>query len=819
MKTLRYSINPPLFLPALACISGAFTGGYLFDDIWAGRLFILLSILSLLYFLRTRTRESFLRFMSVLFFLVCGTSAASILHEEHPENSIYQYSKKGKLFISGTVWSKPELQEKRMKLVLADVSLKEKGQEPSKVQGKLVLYVYGRKLPVRCSDRVACQSEIRLPRNFTNPGGFDYKRYLAFKKIRGIVYTGAHDLTVSEADKDLSFPYKVKRSINSKREDFAGFISSTVENRKSAAVLTLLTTGLTAKVSDRLRQSFSKAGASHILAISGLHLSIVAGIFFAFFNFVFRQSEILLKSGANRKISAFAALVPLTYYALLSGFSPSTQRAYIMIVVFLFAYVAEKQSDGLNSLCAAAVLILLFDPGSLFSPSFQLSFAAVLFIICGFSLLRDLPAFQKKGFVGRVLIFLGISFFAITGTFPIVMYYFNMICFVQLVTSLVIIPILGFVCVPTGIIAFFVFPFIPGLSLFLISVSEPFLAFSINFVEYTAGMFFTWARCVTPHPLELFCYYAFMGTLFLALKYKEKRYSLLFVPVLIAAAVFNAVELKQRYGNDQLKITMLDVGQGSSAFIHAPGGVTILVDAGGFPYSSGFDTGRYIVAPYLWRNRIMNLDAVIMTHPETDHMNGLIYVLKNFKVDLFVKNNDKRDSKAYKKLMEIVLKKEIPLLTAPFEDSGVKVEDTTLLFLNPVNRGRGSFDQKLDYNDRSLVFKLVGNKVSMLFPGDVSSRVEKKMADIHGKKLSSDILIAPHHGSKSSSSAFFLDRVHPKDVLISCGWKNRYGFPATDVIGRIRGIGADIYRTDLNGAVTIRSMEDDYQVVPMKKGE
>lgn len=819
MKTRRYSINPPLFLPALACISGAFTGGFLFDETWAVRLFTLLSILSLLYFFQKRTRESFLWFVSVLFFLVCGISTASILNEERSENSIYHYSKKGELFISGTVCSKPEREEKRMKLVLADVSVKEKGREPSRVQGKLVLYVYGLGRSVRFSDRVACQSEIRLPRSFSNPGGFDYKRYLAFKGIRGIVYTGAHELTVLEAENGLSFPYKVKRSIHSKREDFAGFISSTVENRKSAAVLTLLTTGLTTKVSDRLRQSFSRAGASHILAISGLHLSIVAGIFFAFFNLVFRQSETLLKSGANRKIAAFAALVPLTYYALLSGFSPSTQRAYIMIVVFLFSYVAEKQSDGFNSLCAAAVIILLLDPGSLFSPSFQLSFTAVLFIISGFSLIRDLPAFQKKGFAGRVLIFSGISFFAIIGTFPIVMYYFNMISFVQLVTSLVIIPVLGFVCVPTGIIAFFVFPFIPGFSSFLIWVSEPFLAFSIHFIEYTAGMSFTWARCITPHPLELFCYYAFMGVLFLALKYKEKRYCLFFVPILIAAAVFNAVELKERYGNDQLKITLLDVGQGSSAFVHAPGGVTILVDAGGFPYSSGFDTGRYIVAPYLWRNRIMNLDAVIMTHPEADHMNGLIYVLKNFTVDLFVKNNDKRDNKAYKKLMEIVRKKEIPLRTPPFEDSGVKVADMTLLFLNPLNRGRGSFDQKPDYNDQSLVFKLAGDTVSVLFPGDVSAKVERKMAAVHGKTLASDILIAPHHGSKSSSSAMFLDRVDPKDVLISCGWKNRYGFPATEVLGRIRKRGADVYRTDLQGALTIRSMEKDYQVVPMKKGE
>ena len=497
MKSRTYIINPPLLLPALACISGAFAGGRLFDEIWVVGLFLLLFLLFLSVFVRNRTRETFLWFLSVLFFLVCGISMASILEQGQSEHSIYQYSKKGKLTISGTVCGKPERGERRVKLLLSDVSVKEKGHEPYKAEGRLTVYVYGLKHHVRCADRVTVQSEIRLPRNFANPGGFDYERFLALKGIRGIVYAGAHDLTVLESENRLSIADSMKRTINSQREEFARFLSSTVENRKSAAIFTLLTTGLTTKTPEQVRQSFAKAGASHILAISGLHLSIVAGIFFSFFNFVFRQSESLLISGANRKIAAFAALIPLTYYALLSGFSPSTQRAYIMIVVFLFSYVAEKQGDGLNSLCAAAVMILLLDPASLFSVSFQLSFAAVLFIICGFTLIKEVPAARNKSLGGRVFIFLCISFFAVAGTFPIVMYYFNMICFVQLVTSLVIIPALGFVCVPLGITAFFIFPFLPDLAAFLTFISEPFLSFSVHFVEYTAGLPFTWTRCIT----------------------------------------------------------------------------------------------------------------------------------------------------------------------------------------------------------------------------------------------------------------------------------------------------------------------------------
>ena len=744
---------------------------------------------------------------------------AAVLDERPSEPSIHHYAKKDELVISGRVGTKPEQGERRTKLVLAALSVKEKGGELRKVPGKLTVYVYGLKRTLRFADRVTVHGDIRLPRNFANPGGFDYKRYLAFKGIRGIVYTGANTLTVVDPENGFSFHESIARKINTRRQQFSRFIFSVVENRKPAAVLTLLTTGLTEQVPRELRENFSKAGASHILAISGLHLSIVAGLFFFLCNSIFRFSSRLLISGANRKIAAVVTLVPLTYYALLSGFSPSTQRAYIMIVVFLFSWVVQKQIDGLNSLCAAGIIILLLDPSSLFSVSFQLSFAAVLFIICGFSLVRDLPAAKKKNFAGRVFVFLCISFFAITGTVPIVMYYFNIICFVQLVTSLVIIPVLGFACVPLGITAFFVFPFVPDLSTFLTVVSEPLVEFSVNFVEYTAGMPFTWARSFTPHSVELVCYYGFMLFLYLGLKYKNKRFFLLLIPVLIAAGIFTAVELNERYNNENLKVTILDVGQGSSFLIQAPDGVTILVDGGGFPYTSGFDSGRYLVAPYLWRNRIMKLDAVILTHPEMDHMNGLIYLFKNFTVDMFIKNNDKRENKAFNDMMKLVREKEIPLLTPPFKNSSVKVKGVDLFFLHPDHSSSGSFSQKSDYNDRSLVFKLTDDTVSVLFPGDIPKRVEEKLTAAHVKKLNSDILIAPHHGSISSSSASFLERVAPEDVVISCGWKNRYGFPAKEVLHRIEKRGAKVYRTDLHGAVKIMSTENDYQIVPTKKGE
>lgn len=809
-------INPPLLLPAIACVSGSAAGVQFFTCQSAFVFSFLIVFFFFLFFIRKKTRDSFIWFLSALLFLVCANSVSGIVDETGSENFVRNCTNKQKLLIFGEVAEKPESQARRKKIVIRDVSIKEKGQSRKDVDGKLCVYVYNIKKPVQYGDRLTIKSKIRRPRNFGNPGGFDYKRYLAFKGIRGIVYTDADFVDIRDTRNDFSFYDGLLRKINTQRESFADFISDSVENTGSASVLTLLTTGLTAKVSEGLRLSFSKAGASHILAISGLHLSIVAGIFFFLFNSVFKLFKTLLVQGLNRKIAAFATLIPLTYYALLSGFSPSTQRAYIMIVVFLLSYAVEKQADGINSLCAAAVLILLIDPAALFSVSFQLSFTAVLFIILGLSLVKDCRIVRKNDFTSRVFIFFCVSFFAVAGTIPIVMYYFNLISFVQLFTNFIMIPTLGFICVPLGITAFFVFPFFPDLSVLLTALCEPILLFSVKFAEFTAAQEFTWARCVTPHQVDLFCYYLSAAVLFLVLKKRNTRYFFVLIPLLAVFVAFHAVGLKKRYFNENLTVTVLDVGQGNSFLIEAPRGVRILVDGGGFPYTSGFDTGKYIVAPFLWQKNILALDAVILTHPEMDHMNGLIYLLKNFKVDMFVKNNDKRDKQSFKDMMKTLEKKETRVCNPPFRGGSVDVQGVELRFLNPANREGEIFHQKLNYNDRSLVFKLSGETVSILFPGDITRKVEKQMVELYRKKLESEILVAPHHGSSSSSSASFLDRVNPDDVIISCGWKNRYGFPAKEVIKRCRKIGADVYRTDLQGAVEIYATQKDYEITPMK---
>ncbi|MCK5100924.1 MAG: DNA internalization-related competence protein ComEC/Rec2, partial [Desulfobacteraceae bacterium] len=482
--------------------------------------------------------------------------------------------------------------------------------------------------------------------------------------------------------------------------------------------------------------------------------------------------------------------------------------------IYMFSFVIEREKDVLNSLAAAGIIILVIDPCALFAISFQLSFSAVLFIILGIYITREIPFFKKKNLITKFSMFVIVSFCAGLGTMPLVMHYFNIVSFVQLVTNLVIIPVVGFIVVPLGLAALFIFPFSELISGLLIKLAIPFLSFSISFTEYLSLLPFTWAKCVTPHVIEIICYYAFMLGIFYSVLKKNKKGLYVMTLSLLLFFFYTGFILKQRYFNENLQITVLDVGQGSSALIEGPKGARILVDGGGFSYSSTFDTGRHLVAPFLWNKKILTLDAVILTHPERDHMNGLVYIVENFDVKKFIKNSDIRETKSYLDLMKTCLRNDIPIAEFPYEKNNeLDIGELNIAFLYPIVRKKGVDKlEKNDYNNNSLVFKVKYKDFVTLFPGDIMEKTERKLAQTVPDDLKADILIAPHHGSSTSSSSFFLDKVDPESIIISCGWQNRYNFPDHKIIARYKEKNINFYRTDHHGAVKIISDGEHYKI-------
>ncbi len=728
------------------------------------------------------------------------------------EGHIGSYATGEKLEITGQIASFATRSGRKGRVALDTISVKPPGGDVIPVTGRINLNIYDPLThPLFYGDRIRFKGKLKKFRNFNNPGGFDYEAYMLLKGISAGVSVSGRNISFVEGSSDLSFTSRIMRNIEVFRKGYTQLVDKTVKSQKSAAILNALAAGKKDRIDNQLRDVFARSGASHILAISGLHLSILALFFYKLFHGFSGQFRCLLIDGKAGKIAGILTLIPLLFYALLSGFSPSTQRALIMIAMVMTARIIDRDSDVVNTLAFAGVLILLFDCGALFTISFQLSFTAVAFIIAGIAWSRSIKEFQPTKITHRFMLFVQVTLWASIGTFPLIMYYFGMISISQVITNLVVIPLMGFIALPLGFFSMAVFPLSQNLSAWLIELCAHILSFSISLIENISQWPFAWFRSGTLTMPELLLVYATLCVIFAALLTRQKKILLLLVPFLALGIIDTGVWIKKRFFNSDLSLVVLDVGQGNSALLSLPRGKRILIDGGGFSYGSSFDTGRHLVAPYLWREKIGLLDAVVLTHPDADHLNGLVFIMDRFRIKQVFKNSDTDSSKAYEDFIKTCRKRNVPVTELPdkrFSPDFLSTDDIALVFFPD--------EKSSSTNDNSVVMKVSYDEISMLLPGDISEEREKLLCERFQKSLQANVMLAPHHGSRLSSSDFFLDIVQCESIIVSCGWRNRYGFPSPDVLSRCSKRNIDVFRTDLHGAVEVKTDGQRYTVVTME---
>jgi competence protein ComEC len=289
---------------------------------------------------------------------------------------------------------------------------------------------------------------------------------------------------------------------------------------------------------------------------------------------------------------------------------------------------------------------------------------------------------------------------------------------------------------------------------------------------------------------------------------------------LMAAAVDAGYWAYQRFGRPDLRVTVLDVGQGSCVLLEFPGGGTALVDGGGFADMTAFDVGARVVAPFLWRRKITSIDTLILTHPNSDHVNGLVFIADNFNVRALWTNGESRPIAGYAALMQTAVRRAI----ASPSFAGIPREAMTgsarlEVLYPPVDfPERSQFQHwRRNENNNSVVVRVSLGDVSVLIPGDIMQPAEKDLVGLVGERLRSTALIAPHHGSRSSSSQEFIRAVSPKAVLISCAGRPGSGIPHPQVLQRYEAIGAGVYRTDRHGAVQLTTDGHEVEIIPFLK--
>lgn len=748
-----------------------------------------------------------------LFFVLGYWSLQSWVAPRLPENHVSHFIDGERWHIIGTLDGDPERFPDRTRFTLKAESLARSGSF-HRVSGAVRVTIWEPVVGLRSGDRVGCVARLKKIRNFNNPGGFDYRRYLAFRRIRASASVSRGNFVIR------LHPAKTWRlgyAIDNSRQAVSRLIdrATSEEPKEVKGIIKALLIGDRSGVSQKIRDVFIRTGTAHLLAISGLHIGIVATLAFFGFRFILTRSQRVILAAWPTKGAALLSMFPVLFYGFLAGMSPATQRAVIMVAVFLMALLFERQRDTINTLALAALAILIINPTALFEISFQLSFIAVFAILyvmkhVPFVIeLRRGPSTVYK----RLVLFLFVSAAAILGTVPITLYYFNQISLIGILTNCFMIPLIGFLVVPMGLLAVLFLPFGATIALWVMKGAAMILEGGLGIGIFFSKWPFAAVRTITPTLIEVALYYALAWALVNCRRSRRARLVLIGLALVVAADV--GYWASERFGRRELRMTQIDVGQGSSALMELPGGPCILVDGGGF-FNNRFDIGARVVGPFLWRRKIASVEVLVVSHPHPDHLNGLLFIARHFNIREVWMNQESADTEPYRDFMQVLEEKDIRVLApkdlvVPRIINGVRFE----ALYPPVDfLERKAKDGWRTPNNNSLVLKASFQDVSFLLPGDIGAEAERELTALACTNLKSDVLLIPHHGSRSSSTPKFLKCVKPQIGIISSGWRNIFGMPQQKVLKRYEALGCNIFRTDRQGAITITTDGKQINVKP-----
>ncbi len=400
----------------------------------------------------------------------------------------------------------------------------------------------------------------------------------------------------------------------------------------------------------------------------------------------------------------------------------------------------------------------------------------------------------KTWFKDKIIIGLLVSITASIGTAPIVAYHFHRVSVVGILANIIAVPLMGFIVVCLELLAGFVLIFSEWLASFILQIASIFLNISVWIIDIFSRLPYSSIWVTTPTIFEIIIFYLLVISIASIKKISIARYSA--VVLLVMFIMDYAYWHYHLNYNKNLKVTFLSIGQGDSSFVEFPYGKRMVIDGGGFR-DSDIDTGERIIAPFLWKNKIKNIDYIVMTHPQSDHFKGLKFIAENFNVKEFWWNGDDADSKEYKDLMQVIESKGIKKRIVNLDEidiNGAKVE-----FLNPIKGSNLS-----DKNNASVVMRISFGSLRFLFTGDIEKEGEDAVIKT-GKDIRADVLKVPHHGSRTSSTEDFIKSVNPKIAVMSVGYANPFGLPNKDIVKRYEEAGVKILRTDLMGAITIET--------------
>ncbi|MBG0789782.1 MAG: DNA internalization-related competence protein ComEC/Rec2 [Desulfovibrionaceae bacterium] len=676
----------------------------------------------------------------------------------------------------------------RLRLVLRDVRCLVEGGEvilPGKAVWSLRHPDY-RPVP---GQTVRAVLRVVPARGFGNPGSWDYGWYWQRQDVFWRAWAVGRGAPEWSGETDV-FPWSVKRALRRSVADLA-------PDTRGGAMVLALTTGDKSRLDHATMEATRGAGLAHTLALSGLHVGFVAALGLALAWLAGRAYPPLLLSVPRPKLAVILAAPLVLVYAWLGQPSASLVRAAVMYGAWGFLLLQGRGRVLLDGLFFALLAIVFASPLSVFDLSLQMSVTAVAGIAVVLPHLRSLfaPIGSLPGrLLGWALGLLAVSVSANVALMPLVSWYFGTLS-PNIVLNLAWLPVLGFAIMPLGLL---------GMALSCFAWTAP-----------LAGVLLGWAAWCADGLLSLLDLTAASGLIpvfavlrplwpemlgfgLLLTAVAAVLHSLRAVPVFLACAGFALLAAPHLYvlgadSRDIVRLSMLDVGLGQSLVVSVPGGHRYVIDGGG-GYKH-FDLGEAVVAPSLSHGRPPRVDGVFMTHPDVDHSHGLPHLLARFDCGPFYTNSMMPRGRTGERLREALARKGAEPVGLHAGESVRLDRDTVLEVLHPP----ADFSSRRG-NERSLVLRLVRSGVPLaLLTGDVEARgIDALLAS--GADLRAEVLVLPHHGSRSSLSPGLYAAVAPRAALCSNGYLNRYGFPHPEVA---EAVGASVLSTSRHGRVDV----------------
>ncbi|MET3290151.1 UNVERIFIED_CONTAM: competence protein ComEC [Brevibacillus sp. OAP136] len=636
----------------------------------------------------------------------------------------------------------------------------------------------------RQTDRLGLSLDFAMPQHARNPHAFDYAAYLS---TQGVTVTGSGTFADIVAYRQEA---TVQRLFQEWQEQAAKRVAQCFSDPIAAGYLQSLLFGVQEAPDPSLVELYRDMGLIHVLAISGLHVTLVSMF----------CMQALKMCRLQEKHAFLLTSILIGGYVMLVGASPSAIRAGVMGALYLWGRLLDKRWSGLELLGAALLGMLIVSPYQMWQLGFQLSFLVTWGLLVYVPLFMSVP-FPRKEWIRSAL---AVTTAAQLVSFPVLIYWFHLSSPLSWLVNLLLVPILSLIVLPIGYVVILLSYLHPALLVLPAAAIE----YLLSWLHGLLAIIGEWHVPFTHWRHPAWWWMLGYGVLLVAVPifwqrgYHRNRDKIGYCAILL---LLIALAKNPFADAGEVRITFLDVGQGDSAVVEIGNRLVYVIDSGGTPAFAKeqwkmrrdpFEVGKDTVLPFLRSRGIERIDRLVMTHGDYDHIGGFGGVLPHMETAAALVNG-KEPGHTELQLHTELRRKKIPIVTGQTGQSWQDGPHVRWTWLSP------GFDRSVENNDASIVLLLEAYGKRILFTGDMGEEVEQRLAK-EGLLSPIDVLKVGHHGSKTGTSELLLDRTRPTLAIISVGQKNRYGHPAPEILARLKARGIHTIRTDQSGAVTLR---------------